>query len=599
MSKKEKVSVTELFSRLELYQSKNEHEGIFDSSNRILNQNPSDETALKAFAVSGINLDKYQQVYDVLAKTDKLRLEFAFTLYKLGKHDELKNIMEKYGSTSRGIQHVWAQSLYKVENFSEALKVYRSLIENKALVSNEEFDLSVNERAVLAQLGIDSKPVSTEFADSYDQLYNAAIWSIKRGELEEAIQTLKLAKIKCQTAGTEDYESDLAQIMIQAAYATYLNGSEEEASNILQSIDVKQLDPVLRYIFNTNKLILNPPENPNLALRYIEQGSSFAKILPKLVFSQIRTISNNRFLIELKTGKGYKNLVKTSLPVSKSLECKTVTQDIKQLVKEFQKSPMDALIAFTLAQLYTNSGEYSLATAVFTTHVKSIDAATAYSPGYVAAITSLLKVSRRYTDAVEYFERAIQHWSSFDSNDNVTELIQEAAFALAGFDTDKAQLTSFLENEYSKSKGNGRIELALIAAGDSRPELQSFVKPVSELVGDINVESISSQGILPLLRKPGSQGISYKVTKKTGGKKKRLPKNYVEGTVADPERWLPKRDRSTWKPKRKEKKKVTQGGAVNDDLDVNEGKTTSSVNASTVKKSKQGNNNKKKKKGRK
>lgn len=53
MSKKEKVSVSELFSRLELFSSKEEHEGVLDCSQRILAQTPEDFSAIKAFAVSG------------------------------------------------------------------------------------------------------------------------------------------------------------------------------------------------------------------------------------------------------------------------------------------------------------------------------------------------------------------------------------------------------------------------------------------------------------------------------------------------------------------------------------------------------------------
>lgn len=48
-------------------------------------------------------------------------------------------------------------------------------------------------------------------------------------------------------------------------------------------------------------------------------------------------------------------------------------------------------------------------------------------------------------------------------------------------------------------------------------------------------------------------------------RKSRLPKDYEQGKAPDPERWLPLRDRSTYRPKGKKgraKAALTQGGVV-------------------------------------
>ena len=48
-----------------------------------------------------------------------------------------------------------------------------------------------------------------------------------------------------------------------------------------------------------------------------------------------------------------------------------------------------------------------------------------------------------------------------------------------------------------------------------------------------------------------------------------MPKDYVEGKAMDPERWLPLRDRSSYRPKGKKGKKkameLTQGGVVKEE----------------------------------
>ena len=78
-----------------------------------------------------------------------------------------------------------------------------------------------------------------------------------------------------------------------------------------------------------------------------------------------------------------------------------------------------------------------------------------------------------------------------------------------------------------------------------------------------------------------------------------MPKNFVDGQTPDPERWLPLRDRSSYKPKNKKgKKKVadsTQGGVTKDE------ETLGLVGGGGVKveKAAAGGASKKKKKGKK
>lgn len=637
MSKKEKVSVSELFSRLELFSSKEEHEGVLDCSQRILAQTPEDFSAIKAFAVSAVKLDKYSTAYTFLEKNSSAQaivpLEYAYTLYKLGKHEELTQLVEKHPD-NKGIKHVFAQSLYKIESFDRALDVYRELIKSDAGVSNEKFDLSVNERAVIAQSKLNKlalandSPVSEEYADSYDQLFNLATSYIGQGKYDLAVETLKSAKIKCQTNSSlspEDIASDLTQILVQAAYASFKAGKDQEAQQILNSIDVKELDPVLRYIVNTNRLIIDQEtnqqlSNPNLGLRAIEAGSDYNKIVSKLVFSQVQIVNNNKFNLELKAGKDVKNLLKSqqkkSIGASKSLEITTVFTDIEELPvsnqvkllsKHFQKSPIDSRLAFSLAQLYTNQGDYNLAAATLFTHVKVLEVSNpsmAYSPGYVAALTSLFKKSKKFYNAVDYFEKAVNYHSTFESNTDISDLIKEASLTLAGFDRETEQIKNYLEAQYEKNPNDITLITSLFALGDDQvnkkyDSQKNKLNSVSSLISGVDADSLEKLGIAPLLKKPSAN--QYKVTKKSKTRKARLPKDYDPAKTPDPERWMPKRDRSTWKPKKKERrnnKNVTQGGQVDEALSVEQA-STPALSSSTVKNNKSKNVNKKKKKGRK
>jgi|SRR6185312_16184713 len=62
---------------------------------------------------------------------------------------------------------------------------------------------------------------------------------------------------------------------------------------------------------------------------------------------------------------------------------------------------------------------------------------------------------------------------------------------------------------------------------------------------------------------PYSDDVSKTTTKKKHKRKPLLPKNYDPNTPPDPERWLPKRERSTYRGKRKKQlNKGSQGAAV-------------------------------------
>lgn len=627
----------ELFSRLELFSASEEHEGVADCAERILRQSPGDQTAIKALSVAYIQLDQYQKVFDLLNASDTARkvcpLEYAYALYKLNKHDEIATWAKQYPE-NRGIRHAFAQSLYKAESFQKALSIYSELNTTPVVVKNEGFDLSVNERAVLAQGSLNqitfasSSPVSAENPNSYDQLFNIATGYIGQGEYLLALETLKNAKVKCQTSASlapQDLVSEITPILIQAAYAAFKAGKDVEAQQILDSIDISQLDPTLRYIVNTNKLIAEQPEqstNPNFSLRFIESGSSYTQIISKLINAQAQLVNNNKFLLELGTGKDVKKLLrsqtKQNVPVAKSLECATVlnevkslpvAEQIKELSKQFQKNSDDARLAFALAQLYTDQKEFNLASGILATHVKSLestDPTTAYSPGYVAALTSLYRVSQKPYNSVEYFEKAVSYWSTFEGKTSVSELMKEASFAIAGFDKEQPEVKAYLESQIAAHPNDVNVIASLLALGDREVTrkykgLAEKLMPINSLVSGVDVDALEKNGVSLLLKRPASAPEQYKVTKKkTKARKPRLPKDYDPASTPDPERWMPKRDRSTWKPKRKEKKgkNITQGGQVDEGLSVSSD-THKASQASSVVKTKAKTVNKKKKKGKK
>lgn len=130
---------------------------------------------------------------------------------------------------------------------------------------------------------------------------------------------------------------------------------------------------------------------------------------------------------------------------------------------------------------------------------------------------------------------------------------------------------------------------------------------VSNLVSPIDVSSLIATGVKPFesnsnkvqsnsvtVNKIMKKKLQAKKQKKKEAKlKKFLATHDVANKTVDPERWLPLRDRSTYRPKKKQLAKQTQGGAMSKQseqaLDISKTQNKGSNN----------NNKKKNKKGRK
>jgi signal recognition particle subunit SRP72 len=128
---------------------------------------------------------------------------------------------------------------------------------------------------------------------------------------------------------------------------------------------------------------------------------------------------------------------------------------------------------------------------------------------------------------------------------------------------------------------------------------------VEKLIAEVDVSSLEFAGAAQPPRKRGAEddATPSMKPKKVRKKKSRLPQNYDPSKEPDPERWLPMRDRSYYKPKgRKGKQKAaaaTQGGSVEESMELAGGGRIDVVKVDQAKKAGGGGsaNKKKKKKG--
>ena len=115
---------------------------------------------------------------------------------------------------------------------------------------------------------------------------------------------------------------------------------------------------------------------------------------------------------------------------------------------------------------------------------------------------------------------------------------------------------------------------ALASPGKVSSEETDTLTPVSRLVAGVDVAALEEAGVPPLpSSSPSSAGTTSRTKRALDDKatparkrarKSRLPKEYDPSKAPDPERWLPLKDRSSYRPKgrkgRQRAAEKTQGG---------------------------------------
>lgn len=260
---------------------------------------------------------------------------------------------------------------------------------------------------------------------------------------------------------------------------------------------------------------------------------------------------------------------------------KELLRNIHNLAK---KRPLDVGLALTLVQIQLNNGHTGSALSILESFLQRLekietpDALDArFSPGLVALLVTLLRAQSRESSAKAELVKAATHWQSRHST--ATSLLEEAGIELMkSSNVQDLQLagSSFqrLINEQQASDIDAAGLVASLAPSNPSHVEQYLgnLPAVDSLIEGIDVTALLGAGVATASSK-ASQSLkrsapeSAEKTRKRR-RKIRLPKNYVEGTKPDPERWLPLRDRSSYRPKGKKGKKKageTQGGIVKEE----------------------------------
>lgn len=613
-------NLTQLLSKLRVQSTKDEFAKVEETCMKLLGDlaNKEDHGAiLKAYLVATIKQDRYAQAARVLVEKknideqygDQFALEKLYIFYKLNEVEKFESLYkqivpepenflsgksEEELTPLRGVLHVRAQFCYNNAHYDEAFEIYHYLATHNEKMIDNDIELACNERVPLTvQPHLQSDiTLSTVSEESYDLLFNDSMVLSAKGQFNEAIELLQKAH---KMATSDGYESDVNAIELQLSYVYQMMGRSKDSQELLSKLIGKldQGSPLALLAKMNRKTFCDYSKfktNLNLVLREINAEALTGYNLKHYTQAQWAVIHRNILFLHLfnndsiqfkstplaRTLHNYRKIVDdVNLESYQSQAKKLYHRAIKMLSNKAQdRDPNVGLLGFLLLtlQLLVTEKQWDNAIRLCMLVLKQSEnipeADRVHGRNTIYCI--LLQLRRRtgwhaetrpqqsnYESEVsdESLKNDIAFWKSV----GMYYLEKKPAFAIDLFKrlsklSDDELINQYISVEASEvdlseaTRFTQGIDVeALLAAG----AVQSQTKKKSNVF------------VLSKVTKGQQKRIALKKQKQKEQRLKKFLDSHDVSKTPDPERWLPKKDRSSFRPKKKQIAKQTQGGNMN------------------------------------
>ncbi|XP_072989496.1 uncharacterized protein [Typha latifolia] len=596
----------DLFSALHRHAQSLEYDQAVKVADQVLAVAPADEDAVRCKVVALIKSDAIDKALAAIQAAEKLPIDLRFyKAYCLYRQNKLHEALDSLDGQERDpmVLQLESQILYRLGRMSACVDSYDKLQRFKI----ESLDLKTNIIAALIAAGRASEVEGTmnalkvKASSSFELAYNTACSLIEKKKYAEAEeQLLSARRIGQEMLMEEDYADDeieieLAPIVVQLSYVRQLMGHTQESTEAYIGIINRNLADASSLAVATNNLVaLKSTKDVSDSLRKFDKlivKTGVAKHFQlangldfKLFTRQKEALFCNRVLLLLQTNKidQAQELVST-LPEMFPDSLTAVLLQAAVLVREKKISKAEEVLSQYADKYPDKSKPVLLAQAQIAaaaSHFQiSADSLSKipdiqHMPATVATLVSLRERLGDFSSAAAVLDSAIRWWKNAMTEDSKLDVIMQeaAAFKLKHGHEEEA---SQLYEELVKSQGNieALVGLVTTAARTDIEKAEQYEKQLRPLPGlkGINVESLEkTSGAKHVEGAHMKVEISEEVKKTKAKKRKRKPRypkgfdRANPGPPPDPERWLPKRERSSYRPKRKDKRAQVRGsqGAV-------------------------------------
>lgn len=599
--------ICQLYNELNKFSKNAEYEKALKTANRILGVAPSEKKAFHCKIVCFIHLNKFDEAINLFNKkpeeTESLAYEKAYCYYRTNQNrialkilQDLQNERRTSGDTSDDthILELLAQVSYRSEECTRSAELYQEIIKR----SDDDYE---DERLanLLASLAMSDKDVNLDNykETTYEHIFNKACYIISRQLYAEAEKKLKLCEKRYKEQLIEDelteeeFNKEMALVKVQLAYVYQRQGRSKEAEQIYtESLKLKLDETALLAVASNNACCINKDQNlfdSKKKMKFCLHDNVLGRFNEKS--KRIISLNNAILTYHLNQLEACSTLANALDQTSPELQLNGVIlrasclhksgkiDEAINVLKNFKTNdPNHKLyVNLAIAQYYLIQGDKINCCLI----MENLDEFS-YKPAIVAALITLYMDVGEEAKALKVFEKAVDWFKKSKVQTDLSNMWRQAAeFHLKHGHAEVAvnSLEELLRSNSKDKKTLAQLVLALIEFNPQKALIVAKDLPqIKELADGLDIELLESTSLAVLSAKkatttkgdsqPSTPRVkSSEKSKKNKKKKGKLPKNANLSIPPDPERWLPKYERSGYRKKRdrrvKEVIKGSQGTA--------------------------------------
>ncbi|RCI01987.1 hypothetical protein CU098_009517 [Rhizopus stolonifer] len=593
MASKEQQSA--LFTELKKAIENDDDDLCLELCDKLIQLDPQDQLALQSKVVTLIRLEQYKEALTLIARqfrNSEIDLSFE-KIYCYYRTNQLVPAMEllqqsKAKNNDPSLSYLEAQLLYSQGQFEKAIEVYETLLKSLDKSHHLYDEIQVNLLAAKAGL-LYSNPSANdnvelkESADLYEVAYNAAAVYLARGNIKKAQEQLELAHKQCsdrsQGMSKEEHEEELAVIATQLGYTYQLQGRSTDAMNIYRQL-LNSKDVTVAAVVSNNMVAIEQTKDLEDAAKKLKTASS-KEADAKLKNYQKRVIAMNESLLQLYNRKysACKDQAQKLIDkypdhdllylilASATFHQHKAAKAVEELKKFAEKKPGSLAIRFATIQLQLLESQpaQALETLEAYTSANKQDKTT-YKPAVVALLVWLYEQTGQSDKAMEVLDEASSVWKNdkdFASTSAPTSTIkQTAAFKLKTGKYQEAvdDYEQLVKADPSDAQAIAGLIAAYAEVDPKKAEQYGNALPAVAL-DHLDIDTLEKMvpGVKRGYVKKDPNGVHVKKPKTKKKRPALLPKNMDPNAQPDPERWIPRYERSTYRMKGKNKKALNKG----------------------------------------
>ncbi|CAH2107685.1 unnamed protein product [Euphydryas editha] len=591
MSANKENNLVQAYVELNKFCQNGDYERALKAAGKVLQISPNEQKAFHCKVICFIQLHNFKEALSVLCNSKNaalaadLHFEKAYSQYRLNCPKDALETVDNAPELTPALKELRAQILYRLEQYQDCYNLYRDIVKNTT--DDYEDERKANMSAVVANLAaLNPSADLPSFEEStYELSYNSGTTLAMRGKYNEALQVLKKAEQTCsesviEDGGTEEEAKEEAAIIrVQQAYCQQQMGKEKEAATIYHNVlKDKPSDQALIAIASNNLVVINRDTNVFDSRKRMKAATQDG-LEHKLNSRQRATIAYNQAILAIYSNQpDFCKQCCVKLSREFNQDKKAALVEASSLVKEGKRSQAVTLLLKHGGPLVLAAAQVLLAQGDRKAVIKLLEESEyKYKPGVVGLLCTLLTADNEYEKASKLFTDVYEYYKDNDEMVAALRAVWRAAgeaHARAGRGAEAARAHEALARAAPHDRRSlARLVKALGAASPRARELAARLPPVSQLEGKIDVDALESSKWMmgaKVVKKtvqskqeqsPGPPGsdLSKDKTKTKRKRKTKLPPNADLSKPPDPERWLPKYERTAYRKRRGIRRDVIKG----------------------------------------